>query len=426
MVKFEQKLIREFVKLASPLTVRGFAALSQAVLAFVVLRVSGPESLGFFYIFLSLTQISANVLNLGLPDYALRTVAALEAKGASTTARRLVPKLIVTATLPLAVVAFPLIEYSDFLAVFVLKNGALGFVFPLLLVSIAVFSALRIVAQSLKAREKTSFGLATEFLIAPILLVLALTIAGLSGVRPTVQILLVLFIASNAAAALIGALVLYRRWTEPGTTFHRLALGQFRGIWFGAMIQGLFLNLPVLVLPQFASPEEIAVFGLAMRLAGIVGSILDAVISLYAPQFSRSFALQDWRELRRGFRRSQISTFALSLPFVVIGFALPETILGLFSKEMTSGAHLLEIILLGRLIQAACGPVSIYLWMTKNEASEIVGTILGIAVTGVLSVLLGPTLGAFGIAIASTTAYGVRNGTQYAKVTNALRKQINT
>jgi O-antigen/teichoic acid export membrane protein len=173
------------------------------------------------------------------------------------------------------------------------------------------------------------------------------------------------------------------------------------------LVEGFYLLLAhtdILILQQFRSPQEVAVYYAAAKTLALVAFIYFAISATTAHRFSAYHVAGDHAGLAAFLARAVQWTFWPSLAAAAVLLVFGRQVLGLFGAEFTAGYHLLFILSLGLLARASIGPVERLLSMLGEQ--RICAVIYGaaFAVNAALCFLLIPRFGAAGAAIATASA----------------------
>jgi O-antigen/teichoic acid export membrane protein len=160
----------------------------------------------------------------------------------------------------------------------------------------------------------------------------------------------------------------------------------------------------VLVLQQFRSPDEVAIYFAAAKSVALLAFIYYSVSSTTAHRFSALHTAGDRERLGALIAQSIKWTFWPSLAGAALLLASGQWVLGLFGPHFDSGYHLMFILVLGLLARAAIGPVERILNMMGEQriCAWVHGGALAINI-GLCFALI-PAFGATGAAVATASA----------------------
>ena len=105
----------------------------------------------------------------------------------------------------------------------------------------------------------------------------------------------------------------------------------------------MITRIELLIAGWFLPPEELAVYGVATRLAGLVIVGLPAVATVAAARLSELLIANDRQQLAQAFRRYQLTSLSVAAVPALVLLVVPEWILGLFGPGYEEGARVLGI-----------------------------------------------------------------------------------
>lgn len=168
-------------------------------------------------------------------------------------------------------------------------------------------------------------------------------------------------------------------------------------------------QVDALMLGTLDSPTAVAYYTVTQRLTMLITLPLISVTVALAPHVASLYATGRLGELQRAITASTRLVLALSLPFTLLYVAAGTFFLGLFGAEYRVAQTALTIFSLGQLINAATGPVSTLLMMTGRERAATLSTGAGVALHGLLNLLLIPGWSIEGAAVAGGVSVAALN-----------------
>jgi O-antigen/teichoic acid export membrane protein len=196
------------------------------------------------------------------------------------------------------------------------------------------------------------------------------------------------------------------RTIEPGPKAYRV------GGWLAVslpifMVEGFYMLLTyadVIVLKQYVSPDQVAVYYAAAKTLALVAFVYFSVAAATAHKFSEYHIAGD-RERLSGFFRDAIRwTFWPSLAATLIILALGKPFLWLFGPQFIDGYYLMFILAVGPLARATVGPAERLLNMVGEQRACAVVYLAAFLANIALCVVLIPIFGVAGGAIAVSGA----------------------
>ncbi len=394
------------------LVTRGLGSVLQFGLTVLFSRLLGASGIGVFYLYISWTNLLGTVASLGLPLYTLRGVSSLLAQGRSSRARALTLSALKTVISAGFLLAFLTVIVSNGIAEPLLGSRSYSFVLRVAGFAAAGLAALRVLAEALKAQGKANLGLSVEFNAPPCTLLLLVAVVAFAGYSLTSNMAALLHGLGIAFVALATYAFFIHQWGyQPGTgdPLGPLPLRPLIALWGISLLNTAIAASPYLVLPQFASPEEIGQFGVAHRLIALSATILFALASIFGPKFAQQHAMNHQASLKRSFRLSQVYSLTSYLPFLLAFTVFADEVLSIFGPEFPEARQLLWVLAFGRLIHSAAGLTEYVLNMTGREMWELLSAFVSVVSFLIASVPLGSAYGALGVAWAYAAAFAIRS-----------------
>lgn len=173
------------------------------------------------------------------------------------------------------------------------------------------------------------------------------------------------------------------------------------------MVEGFYFLLTytdVLVLQQFRSPEEVAIYYAAVKTLALVAFVHYSVAAAATHKFTEYHVRGDRARLAAFLSESIRWTFWPSLIATVAILALGRPFLWLFGPRFLDGYSLMFILAFGPLARSAIGPVERLLNMLGEQRACALVYAGAFAFNFVGCLVLIPSFGAHGAAIATAAA----------------------
>lgn len=182
------------------------------------------------------------------------------------------------------------------------------------------------------------------------------------------------------------------------------------GHWFAVsaplvLVEGLYLllaNTDIVLLGHFVSPDDIAVYFAATRIANLVAFIYFALAALAVPKFAELHAAGDIDGLQRFVINIIHAIFWPTLAAVLFLGGFGQYILMLFGTRFDAGSSLLMWLMIGFLVRAATGPVEYLLNMTGHQNMTAIAYGGAAVLNIILNLVLVPQFGVNGAAAATS------------------------
>ena len=171
-----------------------------------------------------------------------------------------------------------------------------------------------------------------------------------------------------------------------------------------------------LLVARFRGTDSVAVYGVALRVAGLVGLPLAAVSTIFGPTISNLAARQDWARLQAMYAEL---TWTLALVGGAIGAVLAAAgplALRAFGPRFAGGYAALIVLIASQIVNSATGPSGLVLVMTGRTGWRLANATAGVVLTLALSAVLVPKWGGLGAAVAVAIASSLLNVAQIYQV----------
>jgi len=393
---------------------RGIGLLLQFMMNIVLARFIGAAGMGVYSLYTSWMMVLSSAVGMGMPNHSLRTVSVLEANNERRSIRVFSIKVI-SLVFFLGLITAGLISLSgDFLTATLL--GEIDFDHILIFSAVAAifFIIIRVLSESLKGLRKINAALIMETSFIPSIILLLLAAYYLFNLDLSVETFFYIHISSLFVLTIVMLFFLIlvtriknknKNVSDSPAVFSR-SLFPF---WGGALLNMWFINMPIILLPQFASVDEIGVFGVAYRLIALASTVLITLASIFGPQFARDYANGDIDALKRGLLHSQLYSLLIYAPILFIFIFFAEPLLGIFGEEFINGKELLWVMAIGQLLNSATGLVGYLMNMIHQEKQEFYIQLWVTLFVLLLIILLGTYKGVMGVAIAYAIGIAVKN-----------------
>lgn len=399
----------------SALMIRVLGTLIGFIVSVLVARQLGAEGSGVYYLALSVATIAGTLGRVGFDNTVVRFIAAHSSMNEWNDVRYTYRVAVVTTSVASLLLATVLFFSADWLATIVFSKPFVRDALQLSAVAVLPLALSMIHADSLRGLK----NIAASQWIKTVLI----SLGTLALLFPFVR----LWGATGAVAAYLASVVLTA--VVAGWLWHR-ALGT-RGISAlvdatGSLTKGKIFSssLPLfsvallgLVIQQagtislgiWGTVDEVGIFNVANRLAALLLFPLMAMISILTPKFAAMHRQNNVQGLTRLARSSSRVLTCFAVP-VSLGVALSSRfILSLFGQEFSEGYIVLNILLVGVVVNASTGAVAELLMMSGHEKVVSLGLALSALLTILLCLILVPFHGDVGAAIAMASGTSLQN-----------------
>jgi O-antigen/teichoic acid export membrane protein len=285
------------------------------------------------------------------------------------------------------------------------------FVIPLYIACIALpaYALANVQDGIARSYDWVGLGIVPTYIVRQLILTALMAAAYFGGLPVDAATAMVLSAAAIWLPALLQMIVLDRRLATriaAGPKAHdiRLWVGTALPILMAESFYLLLTHADLLMLQQYRSPEDVAIYYAAVKTLALVAFIYFAIAATTAHRVAALHAAGDREGLADFMRAAVRLTFWPSLLVTVLLLAFGKPILWLFGAQFTDGYQLMFILAVGLLARAAIGPMERFLNVIGEQrvCALIYGGAFAINI-GLCIALITP-LGAAGAAIAISTA----------------------
>ena len=176
-----------------------------------------------------------------------------------------------------------------------------------------------------------------------------------------------------------------------------------------------------LMLGYFRSPAEVGIYSISWRLSLIVSIPLAAFGNIFSPMAAEYIGKNDQRSLQSLLQTVDRWVLAASLPLAVILVLFPNEILSIFGNEFKDGKIILQLLVIGQLINAATGPCGNVLTMKGLIWLNLINSSILVVFNFILNLVMIPRYGLQGAALATAISLGLVNIMRYLEVVIFLK-----
>ena len=371
----------------------------------VLARLLPSETYGVYVLMMSCVAIGAVPATLGFDRLVVREAAAALASRGWSSLKALLQGAMRATIAGSAAVSVVLIAISTWILAPEDSQLALAMLLAAVLVPIVAFVRLR--QATLQGLGHVVVGQLPEAIVQPATLVLLTLAAAIVVQGPRTPVFpFGLQVAAAAAALAFGAVLLRRR--RPRELLAAAPNGQARKwlgtglafMWLVAM-SSLHANVDTILVGALAGPTEAGVYRVASQLAMFVGLPLTAVSMAMAPMISALHATGRHDELRRRLAGAARGVIACAAPVALVVVLLGPTVLAAFGTGFARGYEPAMILTGAYLFHSAMATSSYVLFMTGHEKVATFAFAAGVVFNVTGNLLLTPSYGILGAAIAT-------------------------
>jgi O-antigen/teichoic acid export membrane protein len=387
---------------------------------------AGPYGLGVLQLFASWSSMVGEGFARGLPAWAMRVVAVDTSRGNATSARDNLAwavQRIVALALVVGLLALLLLALIDDWPAGVYRGIALA-----VILGAPLFALLRLGADALKGAGEALLAVSIENLVLPGLLLLVCAVCWVSGQTLGVTVLLCTGVAGLALAlwAVWKAMPAQLRATSNPSDSASDCLhdrSDINALWANSLLAVAFLQLPFLLLPWYASPDEIGIYAVAHKLVNIVTTLLILLSAIFGPAFAKAAADGGVQGLQRLLRRTQWLSCVIFLPLCAALLLAVEPLALVFNVPSGALWTYLAILAAGQLVNAATGLSGVLLNMAGGAALETRTLAGSLVIAMVAAPAVGAAHGVPGLAVLFSIVLAGKNLASYLAVVIFLSRK---
>ncbi|MBA3688936.1 MAG: polysaccharide biosynthesis protein [Chloroflexi bacterium] len=367
-------------------------------------RLLGADGYGAYNLALSLATIGGIVPLLGFDTAIVRYTAIFAGRGDWGAVRaNLRLMLSLSAALSL-LVTVGLVFFAEPVAGALLHDRQLA---PLVLISALMVPTLVLNIQlgsALRGVRRIAREVFADQVFQPVVrlaLLLMLVVVGLTVSRA----LLAWTVASLATTVLLAYLVIRAlppHGHEGGKSLSKRELLRFSGpVFLSNVVSKSGDQLQTLLLGALSTITNVGVFAVATNV-NLIGSLVhSSLVSASMPLFAEAQDVEKRPALEKLYQLTSRWSLTLNLPIFLVVVAYAQVVLALFGPEFRSGALPLGILAAANLLNAGTGMSGAVLDMTGHTALKLLNATVSVVLGIALNVILVPSLGLMGAAIAA-------------------------
>lgn len=361
-------------KLTSTSALLSLIRVGGSAIAFVtqilLARLLDPHELGVFYFVTSAATVGSLIVGHGYPSLMTRFISRYTERGKLgylTAFLRIAQKetfkwsIIGAAVFALGSWFWPGIEHETRLA---LVFGAL---------TIVPMSLHRVLGMLAITYRRFLLGYMPGFIIRPALFVLALAALLVAGSEVSVWSLAAIQFATFIGVALATLYIVRHIFLGPAEPVYndRLTRRWRREAWplvIVASFTGLLSELAVIFVTPFMSMADVAAFGICLKLAFLVGFVVQAAHQVILPDMGDAVVRRESGVLRARILGASLLPLGLTVGGVLFSMFFGDWFLSLFGAEFRAAKDTLTILMLAQFVRAVAGPGSLLLTLKGAQS----------------------------------------------------------
>ncbi len=374
------------------------------VYAIALARLLGPEQFGLYAIGFGCFTLLSVIALAGLDSAVLRFIPEARAQADTVRVARTVRATLVLASCFASVLAGAMWLGSNTIAEQVFHNGAASLVLAFFALSIPLYVVSSISLTVLQSFGEVRWRTSVKYLCEPVVK-FAITLAfiwvgwGLTSALVALPIALVL-------TTVLALWPLYHLLTgSSGSVLSKGIYGETLNysspLLGGLIFNSIAMRSDIILLGYWVPIEEVGIYSAAFQTSAIMAVILGVFESIATPYLSESISRNDQGQIRSLAGTVLRWTLTATFPLFLLITVFANEIMALFGQAFASGSSCLIILVLGQFVQSAMGCSNSLLLWTGHSKLVMWNSIAASVVQVGLYLLLIPSYGAIGAAVAT-------------------------
>ncbi|MEL7047714.1 MAG: lipopolysaccharide biosynthesis protein [Pseudomonadota bacterium] len=374
-------------------------------------RLLGPEELATYFLALGLAGVLTIVCALGIPSITVSVISEFRVTGDMQGQRRFLS----STRRYVAFAMVPAIAGSALLVALWL-SGSSDVWLPLLIgiASVPALAFLRLNGAVANAHRRFYASYLPDLIGKPLLALLAVLLITMGAAAASTTTVLLVYLGGVVLLMgiqfyLVEAAVSDNDRTSAAMTDRTVKDSQTAPVnWFHrawpmiplALFVGLFGDLQILLVSPHLPADQLAVFGVCIKLALLLGFISQITHQVFLPDAAEAYANDDKSSLGEQIRRANILATVLCLVGWLGLLLIGDRLLALFGKAFEDGYWCLIVLGLSSVARAYMGPGAQFIVLAKAERRALWASLTSVVLLALLNALLAPFAGILGASIA--------------------------
>lgn len=380
----------------------------------IITRVMQPESVGTYYIAISIITTAALIAEMGLGRTTIRLIG--EAKGLNEISKikSTIYTSLVLIFIGIAVVTIIYLLTGKTISILFFKSLELRSITTLTSISIIPTALGSLLSEAYRGLQDFQSSETFEGILKGILISLGLGIILLIRKSATIEEVMLIFIISSGVNAAFALIFINRRLPTSAMNNQTFLFRDLILISLPVFLteMALFLSSQsfLWVLGFFRSSEEVAVFSIVVKLAALISTPTLLYKQVIAPFIAELFFQGRIQELEKLIRPITTISFSVALFLGLIVFLKGRDLLSLVYGNFYAGGHFaLSLIVIGQLISIGTGPCGQLMIMTGNQKKLLQISLLSGITSVIVSIFFVEKFGYVGAAIGLLTYMAMNN-----------------
>lgn len=394
-------------------TGQGIGRLIGYATAAAIAKLHGPAQLGFYALGIVVLQVANILSQFGMDNGVVRYVARYRTEGDNARVRGVIIQALCV-TFGLSVMLSVVIFFgSGVLADRVFDKPFLKTMFQIFAVALPFFTLMSITLWATQGFQTVRYATLVREILRPLvnlIFVFVFYFLGVEVLGAVVAYIISMVFGSFMALYYLTNVFpsLLDRDVDP--IYESRALFSVSGPMIIAnFTQYINLWTALIVLGVFVSAGDVGIYDVAARTATLSALVLISFAGIFSPMISSLHQQSLMGDLGYLYKDVSRWTFTGALVFFLITALLAKDIMAFFGEDFIPGWPVIVIIAAAQLFNSSVGPTARILAMTGRQQMVMVATISSAITAIVLNLLLVPSYGIFGAAVATAAALVVSN-----------------
>ncbi len=381
---------------------RMLGAIAQFGLSLVIARMFGANGMGAYGLSLTICTISSTLARWGMDQATLKHMSIAISDENWESARNIFFKSFFFISITSFLMSIALYYLSPAISERLFHNPDLAPILEIMSLSIVPFSLLNFLTECLRAAKRIAEATLTQAGLLPLLTLLLVAIAyrqnyGLQGIVYS-------YVMACLGVFAFGFWRWYKAvpliWQQPSQARgeHPNLLVTASPMAWVAVVSLISGFSETIILGIFDTVEGVGFYLAALRLALLMAMVMIAFESILAPKYASLYSKGRLHEMEYLARKSIILMVVVNSPLLIAYIFIPDYVLALFGDQFIVAVPVLQILMLGFLVNVLASPQIIMLMMSGHEKKAKKIVIISAMISLGSGFLLIPSLGIIGAA----------------------------
>jgi O-antigen/teichoic acid export membrane protein len=380
-------------------------AVAGLMISSLLARLLSPAELGAYFLTVSLVTVATMTAQMGMQRSVVRLVAETMSQGRSGRARAIVGTVLRIGTVSGIAVGLAVGFGGRNIAEQIFASSAMADVVWYAAIWVGIASILGLLAESFRGFHDIRLAVLFTNLATNVLLVIMLAVVFTALADSDLRSVLSLTIVAGCIALVLAATAMRHRFAQlekPDNNGPEDLIRISLPLLVASLAIFVSTQADLWIIGAFLSPEDVAVYGAAVRLVQLVAVPLMIINAILPPFVSELYGQGKTTQLENVIRVSATIAGAPAVVVLLIFVAAADPVLGIVYGDFYKAAGIpLVFLSLGQLISVWTGAGAIVLMMTGHQTSMMVISVLFGGLLVMCDLLVVKLFGVNGVALVS-------------------------